>query len=111
MTTHSIKGQCEVCARGALFLASIDRYDNCDAGQFADVDYDVGDEVVKRTCREWGGAQARTIEACFEGIGDVGDTYRNRYARKPRAVLLAIVRNIIANGGVFRPETELSKGD
>lgn len=47
-------------------------------------------------------ADRRLIECCFEGWGQTGGAWRNRY-KFPRANLAAIMENIIQNKGEFIP--------
>lgn len=107
-----IKGKCAVCARGIMFLASVDRFDRCDLAEFGDC---LESEIVDRTAAEWGVDQARLIEGAFED-GQMGtwsssvrkfyskhaiDTYDGHYDRKP--LMRAIAQNIIDNHGEFVP--------
>lgn len=107
LRSNRIKGGCTVCARGALFLASVDRFDSCDLKFiYGQIRYEVED----RTEREWGGDQTDLIESCFEGVGVDGSSKHDLYIRfcgNPRGLLLAICENIVANNGEFKPETSL----
>lgn len=102
-----IKGECAVCARGILFLASVDRFDRCDLGSIEDnIDY----EVTDRTLAEWGN-QAKLIEGAFENgaVGDYSPEVREFYRRHignnadRRPLMRAICQNIIDNHGEFKP--------
>lgn len=106
--SYIIQGECMVCARGILFLASVDRFDRCDLAKISSID----SEAVNRTASEWGTAQARLIEGAFEN-GLTGTQTRSTIEffrahvgkhgdRKP--LMRAICRNIIANHGEFKPE-------
>lgn len=100
-----IKGECLVCARGMMFIKSVDRFDNYDLrkehGKVTSTD------VIDRTADEWGGDQVELIECAFELDGsdydacDFGEQHGGRENRK--AVLRAICQNIIENHGEFRP--------
>lgn len=100
---------CEVCARGAMFLASVGRLNRC---EWEEVDGDPGVRflVQDRTVEEWG-KQAYLIEDAFEGWSDddVEDAISNRAMAffdeydDPAARLLAIMQNVIANDGEFIP--------
>lgn len=102
-----IQGECVVCARGILFLASVDRFDDCDLEEIGSID----SEAVNRTALEWGTAQARLIEGAFED-GLTGTQTRSTIEffrahvgkhgdRKP--LMRAIAQNIIDNHGEFVP--------
>ncbi len=108
--------ECIVCAQGAMFLASIDRFDNCRLRYGGMVEGDGSDcDVTARVARDWGESQAGWIEVCFEGFEDhdyrgrdIGRTYFRRFGQKRRrACLKAICRNIIRNDGIFIPEQDL----
>lgn len=106
LRTDLIKVGCRVCARGALFLASVDRHDRCNMRDFRDC----GDSVVDRTNEDFGVEQADLIEGAFEGWPNGRDYFElHGNIEDPKRVLLAIVRNMIVNGGLFRPELELKR--
>ncbi len=101
---------CEVCAKGAMFLAHVHLYDGVD--NFSDVSERV-DEVF--------GDQSKLIEAAFEGWGvcwsaslkreiDTPECVKfcNRY-RSARTRLRAIMTNIIRNKGAFQPKLEAAQ--
>lgn len=104
-----IKGECIVCARGILFLASVDRFDRCD---LADFDGYLDGEAKERTAEEWGVDQVRLIEGAFENgqTGTMSDATQAFYRkhvksdgdRKP--LMRATAQNIIDNHGEFKPE-------
>lgn len=62
-----IHGECEVCARGMLFIKSVDRFDDFDLENYDNSkEYGfLGDVAVVRTRREWGCGQAQLIETRF----------------------------------------------
>jgi hypothetical protein len=127
LTTKRIKGECGVCARGLLFLKSIDRYDNCDISRLrTGFGVDWGAEVINRTESEWGSEQAELIETAYEGNrgfelsqdqsgaalafhGEFRDHYGEGQStqRNKKYLMSQICSNIVANKGVFRPETSL----
>lgn len=108
LSTKRLKS-CDVCARGAFFLASIDRFNHCDAEELRGGN--LSDEAYQRTREEWG-AQAALVEDCFEGTTyprPLYDEFMFPWTRvSARNLLVAICENIVANGGVFRPETSLA---
>lgn len=86
---------CTVCARGALFVASVDRYDRC---ELSPGDY-LSSLVQDRSEDDWGSKQTKLIESAFEGwLG--GDEL---LPRAPKERLIAIMENIVANNGEYRP--------
>lgn len=103
-----IQGTCEVCARGVLFLASVDRFDRCD---LAKLPYSLNYEVTDRTEYEWGIDQAQLIEGAFEDGGAGTSTVATQeFYRKyvdprcnRRRLMRAILQNIIDNHGEFIP--------
>lgn len=99
-------GKCEVCAKGALFLAHAVRYNNVS----------VGDVLFSRfECalyEEFDGRTLNRIEAAFEGWPSVshGGIYNYDYAwtlsKYPNSEvrLINILKNIIKNKGDFDTE-------
>lgn len=98
-----IQGECRVCARGIMFLASVDRFDRCDLAKV-----DPYWEAQDRTELEWG-EQACLIEDVFENgymrSLELRTFYRKHIGkdgnRKP--LMRAIAQNIIDNNGEFVP--------
>lgn len=91
--------ECVVCARGALFLASVDRYDKCELSKYNTFN------VTDRTRDEWGNKQIDLIEAAFEEWyrnGPEAFLFGQKY-KTTRNRLKAICNNIIRNKGVFIP--------
>jgi len=91
---------CEVCARGALFLASVDRYNECqieavptEKGMLTwpPAVYEIQNLVCCRSLEDFGDSQANEIEAAFE----------DREAIPAKRTMLAICENLIANHGEF----------
>lgn len=86
---------CQLCARGALFIKSVDRYDKCDLGRIDDI----ADAVIDRSVKEWGAEQTNLIESHFE-------VSRYWLPQDPKRRLLAIMENIVANNGEYVPSGE-----
>lgn len=106
---------CQICARGAMFVTSIDRYDRCsleDIRKSYNL-YGLADVVVERSEADWGVRQACLIEAAFEkspnmwgdrfGLKgyDKLDEYIDSLPRSPKARLIVLMENVIKNKGVF----------
>lgn len=95
--SDSLGAVCEVCARGAMFLCAVDRYNSIT------VDYGQNLALLAQA-RSWEGLgidQAGAIEAAFErwdnsDAAAFGDLYDD-----PDARLRAICQNMIDNGGLF----------
>jgi hypothetical protein len=111
-------GRCDVCARGAMMLTRAILFDGLVLPR-----HDDSPTVVKRrTSKDFGKFHSELIEAAFEG-NDVqrrrddpktGDPlfiaavkFGNRF-RSSRGRLSAIMRNIVENHGVFRPDKALA---
>ncbi len=101
--------KCFVCAKGALFLAKLDRHNHLTVtdvnqskgcGFVALSSYSLTDYVADL----FGRATFDKIEAFFEGGFEVDANAFYQAHPDPKARLLAIMRNIIANGGYFKPE-------
>lgn len=93
---------CEVCARGALFLASVDRYNECVITEFElesrSPEYRyfiVNDLADDRSTADFGHEQAAEIEYAFE---------HERRSRSAKSTMLAICANLIENHGEFAEE-------
>lgn len=107
LTSRRIRGECLVCARGLMFLKSVDRYNHFDLSDHGDL----GNCAEIRTGEEWGHKQADLIEAAFEGwdAGNAEEFHEANGGRTDRKrCLIAIMQNIVDNGGTFRPEAGLS---
>lgn len=101
--------KCEVCARGAMFVASVDRHDRCDLTMISFLNSTAAD----RSASDWGYRQARLIEAAFELSADVWtdefvescpgllNKYINTLPNSPKARLIVLMENVIKNKGVF----------
>lgn len=95
---------CTVCAKGALCLSAIRKFNSYGgtAGKLGD---DEG--VMKVLKRFFGHRQTELIEAAFEEWGDEGQAAQN-YRDKNNLfydskAIVAIMKNIIKNGGTFKP--------
>jgi hypothetical protein len=92
---------CVVCARGAFFLASVDRFDRCSLPRGASL----SDAVLNRTHSDWGQQAVKEIEAAFEiypGWSEAAAGFGRRY-RLSIDRLRAICENIVMNNGEFCP--------
>jgi hypothetical protein len=96
-------GPCRICARGALFLSSVDKYNKCTVTTKSDL----GDIAIDRSEDDWGAQQIDEIENAFELFGNYGHrTASYAFGRGHsdyRDRLRAICRNIIEHDGEFVP--------
>lgn len=102
---------CRVCAKGAMFIAHVRRFDNHDAAGFYD-DNDVCEPLLEYFQQD----QLDLIEQFYErwaldedgypysGFrkGDEQLAFERKY-RSRTARLIGIMRNIVRNKGVFKP--------
>ena len=94
---------CQVCAMGALMIAYIDKYNNCNFEDFRlhlcsnlDIIYALKGFFSERNLKR--------IEKAFEGWDKGLAEYKfGLEYSSPRNRLRAICQNIIDNGGEFRP--------
>lgn len=110
IATHDMDAQlksymlsgCQVCARGAMFLSSVDKFDRCSVYDFR---WSSNGSPVERTSADWGSAQSFDIESAFEGFNNAKtwNFYESHQFGEPRLRLAAICRNIIKNHGEFKP--------
>lgn len=97
-----LNGECEVCAKGAIFMASIFRTNSISVNEVIDCAEDSWVSLDIRVCdidRIFNRRQFCAIEAAFEGWN-----YRSVWRRKfpiNEDRLVAICVNIIKNKGVF----------
>lgn len=109
---------CSVCAKGALFIAAVDKFNSVKVRAFGMNDEDVVMEPLLAYFTE---EQLNLVEAAFEGwnhlAGDadlveyVTEDYIKKYP-DARKRLRAIMRNIIVNKGTFvLPLREALEGD
>ena len=96
-----VLGRCQVCAKGALFLAKVVRFDRCTVGDFRQAEW--GDNVIVDglfSPKQW-----KLIEAVYEGrdyFTDHADLWVDRYPAS-KARLRALLANIIRHRGEFVP--------
>ena len=105
--------QCQVCGIGSLFVAAIDRVNQCTP---SDMRRDLNNShFMRKYLKEWfDGDQLRMIEAAFEGADiNINGWHPSEPVRRaikftdliktPEGRLKKIMRNIIANHGEFLP--------
>jgi len=90
---------CEVCARGALFLASVDRYNECRIEAVptewaSSTVVEIQDLVERRSLEDFGDSQT----------GEIEDAFEDRDTSSAKRTMLAICENLIANHGEFIPD-------
>lgn len=99
---------CEVCARGMLFLKTVDRFDQCSAANH------IASLVIPHTRDQWGDEQILLVESAFEGsVYWIAEKYYDavrefRAAQKTcednrKPLMIAICQNIVDNHGEFKP--------
>lgn len=102
---------CRVCARGALLVAAVKRFNNITVGQFGEPTvYAFTPEAFRNHERQFfDDNQIIEIETAFERCGRgslsavlFGDKYEDTTER-----MLAIMENIIRNNGVFNPSGDI----
>lgn len=91
-------GTCRLCAKGAIFLSTIRKYNKATVYELTHAHEDVSNDL-------FGQDNLDRIEAAFECWShvswkacDFGDKYINDHDR-----LVAILKNIIKNNGTFKP--------
>lgn len=110
---------CEVCAKGAIFIADIIKNDDFAVNYWIDIDD--GDMMCNRLEGIFERGQLDLIECAFEGgiisdetnilrshlentpLADKAEKFFNKYNGDPEKVLTAIMKNIIKNDGTFKP--------
>jgi len=101
------KGLCKVCAKGALFLSAVRKFNKATVGDMSDENFKVAENI-------FGSTNFDLIEAAFEkwdylrgnstwnipslDAEAFGHKYDNDHDR-----LVAILKNIIKNNGTFKP--------
>ena len=125
------KQQCQACALGTLFISRARIFNKikiCDIPnlQFGQISYDDRNSISALNIQlqqYFDARQLSLIEACFEGetVGVAGGALRSdelvqkisaRYITKYKTAesrLIAILKNIISNDGLFIPEKNLSR--
>lgn len=96
--------ECQACAVGSLFIAHMLRsdgekkFDDLNGAHSWGFEAVVTREAMERTLRDlFSNSELWEIEHAFEG-GEWWKTYRDDTER-----LIAIMRNVVRNGGVFKP--------
>jgi hypothetical protein len=89
-------GECQVCAKGALFVAKVNRFDNCPAWKFNSFggDSEDMDGIFSYD-------QFSQIEYAFEGWDEFGWGWYSTYPN-PKLRMIAIMKNIVRNKGTFK---------
>jgi hypothetical protein len=90
-------GACQCCAKGALFVAKVNRFDNCSAMDFQGFTGQnlLMDGIFLRD-------EFDMIESAFEGWMDDQWRWFKKYPNA-KTRMMAILRNIIRNQGDFKP--------
>ena len=108
------KKPCEVCAKGALFLSSVRKFNNFSIQDAADHNGDISYWASNIAEDIFGVNNAKLIEAYFEGASSYLPVWLEQEmvkidkfgAKYPNSVerLEVILKNIIKNKGTFKPE-------
>lgn len=97
---------CHVCALGALFVSSVDRFNACELPA-SDMTTMHRETLEKYLGNVFSRKQMNAIEAAFEGSSNSYPKVYNSafYQAYPdsTARLVAIMKNIVRNGGTFKP--------
>ncbi len=97
--------KCEVCAKGALFLSAIRKFNNF---SLSDASWDgVDGEASDQTRKIFGRKNADLIENYFEHSDPYkyfdNDSYKWSYGYEDDERLILILKNVIENKGTFKP--------
>lgn len=95
------KQTCTLCARGAMMLCKVDKFNNFgfeDLGCFGDISDDTTTEALEDAFTD---EELSEIEHCFESAWTSWSEIKDDKDR-----LQAIMTNIIDHKGVFKPEVE-----
>ncbi len=99
---------CEVCAKGALFLSSIRKFNNFSLAEARDSG--LNESASYKIQEIFGEENADRIEEYFEKNDPTyGENYENQWSDKypdDKDRLIAILKNVIANKGTFIPVKE-----
>lgn len=125
---QSLEGKCEICAKGAIFLSTVLKYNDLKLGEvsnWSDLSsyYSIPAlphaNIKPTNERLFSESQLELIERCFEGFlcdRVNGGWYRelctakvSGTASKNIAVLVAIMQNIIRNKGRFIPQQDIAR--
>jgi len=97
------KVTCQVCAKGALFISHVMKTDNCTLQESKCV----GNGRISFRLNMFSQAQLDKIEQAFEGWGvENPKSKMSKFIRRwgtEEERLLPIMKNIIKNGGTFKP--------
>lgn len=91
------KNPCEVCARGAMLISSIRKFNHVSLGQLENNTLD--NITIDRTDELFGEKNASLMEIYFE---DGNYEFSEKYPY-PTERLIAIFENAIENRGIFKP--------
>jgi len=95
---------CNVCAKGAIFLSGVRKYNNFTIGDAKECSLD---DVAGNKARDLVGYEnADLMEQYFEGWDDDGTGQADEWEEKypdPTDRLIAILKNAIKNKGTFTP--------
>ena len=101
---------CEVCAKGAIFLSGIRKFNNFTVGEAQNVILD--DVANYKACDLVGSKNADKMEIYFERwydnedeTGELVEKWEDKYP-EPHDRLVAILKNAIKYKGTFTPEKE-----
>lgn len=96
-----VLGKCQVCAKGALFLAKAVRYDNVEITSGFNINQLASNHYDGPLTEHFTSDQLVDIEDAFENFRNRDDhPWHVRYP-KPKDRLVAILQNIIRNQGNF----------
>lgn len=97
---------CEVCAKGAILISAIRKFNNCSLGDAEDQGLD--EKASYRAQQLFGTTNADLMEKWFETdssllFDDYDDIYKWDYLTD-NAKLILIFKNAIQNKGIFKPK-------
>jgi hypothetical protein len=104
---------CAVCAIGSCMLSYVKLFDNTTVGELRDLDFY---DIVRKLRGIFSESQLNWMEQCFEGCpyNKITNLYYNKYCKDKKdrkSLLKAIMKNIIKNNGIFKPQQEVSVSD
>lgn len=94
-----LKGECTVCARGAMMLCKVAKFNHYDMHNLSYISQHMTTEALQDAFSE---NQLNSIEAAFECNGDGDSWYELIENDEDR--LLAIMQNIVDHNGTFKPQ-------
>jgi hypothetical protein len=103
-----ISGQMTPC-----MLSYVKLFDNTTVGELRDLDFY---DIVRKLRGIFSESQLNWMEQCFEGCpyNKITNLYYNKYCKDKKdrkSLLKAIMKNIIKNNGIFKPQQEVSVSD